>query len=65
LLWALPEDHDPSDKAAAYNALQQGGIPVGVIYQDESRPSLDQQVENMWTRARTRTVQQLMDAFEF
>ena len=65
MLWAVPEDHDPSDKAAAHSLLQQGGIPVGVIYQDEHRPSLEQQVEQMWARANPKPVQQLIDAFEF
>ena len=27
-LWAIPEEHDLSDRAAAYRLLQQGGVPV-------------------------------------
>ena len=64
-LWPVPEEHDTSDKAAAQQLLQQGGIPVGVIYDDTFRPSLDQQVEQMWVKAKPKTVQELMDAFEF
>ena len=64
-LFTVSDDHDPSDRAAAYGLLQQPGIPVGVIYQDSGRPSLDQQVESMWERTTERTVQSLMDAFEF
>ncbi len=64
-LWEIPEDHDTSDKAAAQQLLQQGGVPVGVIYDDTFRPSMDQQVEQMWARAQPKTVQELMDAFEF
>ena len=64
-LWAVPEDHDTGDKAAAQQLLQQGGVPVGVIYDDTFRPSMDRQVEQMWTRAEPKTVQQLIDAFEF
>ncbi len=64
-LWAVPEDHDTSDKSAAQQLLQQGGVPVGVIYNDTFRPSLDQQVEQMWSKAEPKTVQQLMEAFEF
>ena len=64
-LWPVPEEHDTSDKAAAQQLLQQGGIPVGVIYHDTFRPSLDQQVEQMWVKAKPKTVQELMDAFEF
>ncbi len=64
-LFTVPDDHDASDRASAYGLLQQPGIPVGVVYQDNGRPSLDQQVELMWERTTERTVQSLMDAFEF
>ncbi len=64
-LWDIPEDHDPSDKAAAHGLLQQGGIPVGVVYNDETRPSMDQQLESTWKKARLQTVDELMDAFKF
>ena len=64
-LFTVPDDHDPSDRASAYELLQQPGIPVGVVFQDNDRPSLDQQVESMWERTTERTVQSLMDAFEF
>jgi len=64
-LWAISEDHDTSDKVAAQQLLQQGGVPVGVLYNDTFRPSMDQQIEQMWGRAEPKTVQQLMDAFEF
>ena len=55
-LWAVPDDHDSSDSESAHRLLQQGGVPVGVIYNDESRPSLDQRLEQMWEQARPRTV---------
>ena len=64
-LWDIPESHDPSDRAAAYSLLQEGGVPVGVIYNDESRPTLDQKVESTWQKAQPKTVQELMDAFQF
>ena len=64
-LWEISEDHDTSDKAAAQQLLQQGGVPVGVLYNDTFRPSMDQQIEQMWGRAEPKTVQQLIDAFEF
>ena len=64
-LWDIPDGHDPSDRAAAYGLLQQGGVPVGVIYNDESRPTLDQRVESTWQKAQPKTVQELMDAFQF
>lgn len=65
MLWGISEDHDASDKAAAYDLLQQGGIPVGVVYADETRPSLDQQLEQSWEKTNPSTVEALMDTFKF
>ncbi len=62
-LWAVPEEHDSSDKAAAYGLLQQGGVPVGVIYQEDDRPSLDQRLQQTWGKAGPKTVEDLMQAF--
>ena len=64
-LWDVPDSHDPSDRAAAYSLLHEGGVPVGVIYNDETRPTLDQRVESTWQKAQPKTVQALMDAFQF
>ena len=64
-LWEVPDDHDTSNKGAAYDLLQRGGLPVGVVYHDESRPALEQRVEHMWDTARARSAEELMAAFEF
>ena len=65
LIWDIPEDHDPSDKAAAQELLQRRGLPIGVLFRDEDRPSLQQRLEEVRGKARQRTVQELMDSFEF
>ena len=64
-LWEVPDDHDAGNKGAAYDLLQRGGLPVGVVYQDEERPALEQRVEHMWDTARARSAEELMAAFEF
>ena len=61
----VPEEHDPSSRGAAYELLQRGGIPVGVVFAEEGRPSLNQRVEQMWESAKPRSTEQLMAAFEF
>lgn len=65
LLWDVPEDHDPSEKSAAYGLLQRRGLPLGVIYKDASRPSLEQRLAEIQGKARSRTAQELMDGYEF
>ena len=64
-LWDIPEEHDPSDRTAAHDLLQQGGVPVGVLYNDNSRVSLDEAVVGTWDKAQPKTVEQLLGAFEF
>ncbi len=64
-LWDVPDEHDPSSKAAAYDLLQRGGLPVGVVYNDEARPSLEHRLEQTWETARARSAEELMSAFEF
>jgi hypothetical protein len=61
----VPEDHDSSNKESAYSLLQKRGLPIGVIYKDESRPSFDDRLQEIWSKARTRTVQQMIDSYEF
>ena len=65
LMYDVPEDHDVSDKGAAYNLIHERGLPVGVIYKDESRPSLQQRVEEIKAKAPRRSVEELMDSFAF
>ena len=63
LIWDIPEDHDASDKAAAYSLIQQRGLPLGVIYQDESRQSLDGRLEDVWSKNRGRSLEELMNSY--
>jgi 2-oxoglutarate ferredoxin oxidoreductase subunit beta len=62
--WDIPEDHDPTDRRAAYDLIQQSGIPLGIIYQREDSESLDQRVEAMAEKARPRTLPQQLAAFD-
>ncbi len=64
-LWDIPDDHDASSKQAAQELVQRGGLPVGIIYKDETRQSLDANMGIIRGKARERTVEQLMDAYTF
>ena len=61
----IPDDYDPSDREAAYDLIRESGIPVGVVYEDNSRPSFEQRVESMWDVVRSRSAEELMAPFEF
>ena len=64
-LWDIPEDHDYTSKQAAYDLVQQGGLPVGLIYKDESRGSLETNMNTIRSKARERTMEQMMNAYAF
>jgi 2-oxoglutarate ferredoxin oxidoreductase subunit beta len=65
LLWEVPEEHDVSNREAAHSLIQKRGVPMGVIYKDETRPSLDQRMDEVRAKARVRTVEQLLETFAF
>ena len=61
--WDIPESHDPSNLSSALDIVQQGGIPIGLLYRaHESIPMhdrLNQARER--TKARQRTVDEMLD----
>jgi len=62
--WDIPEDHNPTDKRAAYSLLQESGVPLGILYQREGAESLDQRVEAVSQRSPSRSLEQQMAAFD-
>ena len=65
LLFEVPEDHDVTDRSAAFELVQRRGVPMGVIYKDEERPSLEQRMVEVRGKAPKRSVEELMDSFAF
>ena len=63
LIWEIPEEHDTSDKASAFSLIQKRGLPLGVIYQDKTRPSLNGRLEDVWSKNRGRSVEELMSSY--
>jgi len=64
IAWDVPEDHDASDRQAAYGLLQQSGLPLGIIYQRPDSEPLDQRVEAMRQKATPRTIDQQLATFK-
>lgn len=63
LAWDIPEQHDPSDKEQAYEIINQGGVPVGVIYHDDDRPSLQEKVKEISEKSFTRKIENMIDSY--
>ena len=63
LIWDIPADHDPSDRQAAHEVIQQGGVPLGIIYRRIDRISLDQRLEQMHATVSAKSVEELLNSF--
>ena len=50
---------------AAYDVIQEGGLPIGVVYRNDNRPSLDQHVERIQEKVPAKSAQDLIDSFQF
>ena len=60
----VPEDHDPTDRRAAFELIHSGKIPLGVIYQRDDLPSLDQRLEELHKKVKSKSVEELMKSLE-
>ena len=64
LAWALPDDHDPADRAQAQRVVERGGVPLGVVYHDTTRPAFEARVGAISDRADGKDVASLLGAFD-
>ena len=63
LAWDIPEHHDPSDVEAAHELLNQGGVPVGIVYKDEDRPSFQDRIDIINDKSFSRQVDKMIDSY--
>ena len=63
LAWQIAEDHDPTDVAAAHDIVNQGGVPLGVIYQAEHRKPFHERIAEMSADAKVRTVEEMVNTY--
>ncbi len=64
LLWDISEEHDSSDYASAYQAIHSGGWPVGIVYRNADRPTLNQRIQAIQSKVKQKTTQELLDAYD-
>ncbi|MBI4199968.1 MAG: 2-oxoacid:ferredoxin oxidoreductase subunit beta [Chloroflexi bacterium] len=63
-IWDVPAEHEPSRREAAFQLVQRGGVPLGIIYRQEGRPSLDQRLAQLQERVKPKSVDELMAAYQ-
>jgi 2-oxoglutarate ferredoxin oxidoreductase subunit beta len=61
--WVIPEDHDPSSVDAASALLAKGGVPMGVVFENTSRPSLDSRLADIRERNSPKSVDSLLSVY--
>ena len=59
IAWQIPEDHDPTNADAANEIVSNGGVPLGIIYREE-RPSFDQRMVELASKAKPRQIEKLI-----
>ena len=63
LAYDIPEDHDDSDWDAAFDIASNDGIPLGVLYRDTTRPTLDQRIDEVSEKVRAKSVASMLDSY--
>ena len=63
MAWAIQANHDKNDFEAAVEVVNQGGVPLGVIYEDKNSIPLENRMAAMFSKAHPKTPQELMDAY--
>ena len=59
LAFEIPEDHDPTNTDAANEIVNNGGVPLGIIYREE-RPTFDQRISQLSEKAKPRAIDKIL-----
>ena len=63
LAYEIPDDHDEGAIDDAFDLVNNGGIPIGVIYRDTSRPTFDQRIDEVSQKAKIKSVSAMLDSY--
>jgi 2-oxoglutarate ferredoxin oxidoreductase subunit beta len=61
--WAIPDEHDPTDIDAAYEVVASGGVPLGVVYRDDGRPTFDSRASHISDGVKPKSAKELMESY--
>lgn len=63
MAWDIDDDHDPSDESAATRLTEAWGVPLGLIYRDDSRLTLDQKIVEVAEKAKHNSPEELLASY--
>ncbi len=61
--WPIGDDHDPSDSVSAHDVVNKGGVPLGVLYKDETPVPFEDRMDGMFAKAKPRTTKELLESY--
>ena len=63
--WDIPPDHDPSDIEAAHEVVNKGGVPLGLIYRNDKRPTFGNRIVEMSHKSKSKSAEALIESYAF
>ena len=63
LAWEIPDDHDTGDIGAANRLVDNGGVPLGLVYRAQDMLPFEDRLRVMSVKATSRSAQEMMDSF--
>ena len=64
-IYDIPEEYDRTDRLAAEDLLNSSGIPLGIIYEDTSRPSFTAENNRVKETVKIRDISDLLSDYDF
>ena len=63
--WDIPPDHDPTDIEAAHEVVNKGGVPLGLIYRNDQRPTFGNRIVEMSHKSKSKSAEALIESYAF
>ena len=63
MAWEIAEDHDSGNRDAAFKIADSWGVPLGIVYRDDSRAPFEERVAEATKNAKVRSVQEMLDSY--
>ena len=63
IAWEIPETHDDSDINSAHDIANKGGVPLGILFEDKSRASFDDNINTLIEKVKPREIDKIIKSF--
>jgi len=63
IAWEIPETHNNSDINAAHDIASKGGVPLGILYENKTRSSFDENIKELSSKVKPRNLDKIIGSF--